>query len=104
MNIAKWTTDLQARVIINVAVGMDLHDTLIDYEEEDGTIVKKIVLDHITLMGNGSLFRTGQTIFHMLWPELLFSSMITKFDRRYRRNKDRLREGMRGMIGVRIDA
>jgi cytochrome P450 len=45
VDVGDFIAKLQARIIINIAVGKGYSDATVDFEEEDGTVVKKLVVD-----------------------------------------------------------
>jgi hypothetical protein len=93
------TLDLYGAIIINVSVGMGNTKLLIDFEQEDGSITKKTLIELIPL-----LFLLNSTrIFE--WNNVLFPQFLTWYykskDRRLARNIDSIRNAIQNIINER---
>lgn len=96
VDIVELTKHLQQRVIINVSVGPNFSDNLMDFENDDGQVIKRPIYQVIFDVIATSMMRSD-TVLYLIFPELLpFAIMPT--DRRNARNIERLRQEIRKVI------
>ena len=57
IDLYKFTTELQGRIIVNIAVGPGQADTMIPYENEDGTMIELTVPNCVNRVTDDSVKR-----------------------------------------------
>lgn len=96
VDIIELTSLLQQRIIINVSVGPGFSEKIIDYECEDGKIIKRPIYNVIYDVIQQTCCRADQFLF-LIFPELT-GYAITSKDRRCQRNIQTLRGELRQII------
>lgn len=96
IDINLMTINLQASIIINVAVGTGYSSKKVDWEDDNGVITQKSLSEVLVKLISQTIER-NQIPINMLIPELIRYN-ISPWDRRYLRNVNRLRAVLQSMI------
>jgi len=99
IDVSAMMTDLQARIIINIAVGMGYSKTLVEWENDNGTFTQRSLQDVLSDLMSFTIAR-DRLATHMLLPELIRYAYQPS-DRRYKRNVMRFRAILQKMIDER---
>jgi hypothetical protein len=91
--------NLQARILVNIALGRGLANTEFPYENEDGSITKQTLGANIEALLRDTLEKFKQPHNFLLKPLLAYA--VTSADRRYLRNIERERGVLRKLISDR---
>lgn len=96
LDIIEFTSILQQRIIINISVGPGVSDRLMDFENWDGTVVKRPIYNAIYEVIAWTCVRSQHPL-NLLLPELLPYAVCSK-DRCCKRNIEGLRREIRKII------
>lgn len=87
---------MQARIIINIAVGTGFSDLKVDYEERDGTVEKVPMAYSMIRLTEVAINRSMDI--EKLFAISLLKRIITPKDRWFWRNVCRIRNCLQGII------
>ena len=96
INLPMFFLDLVSRILMNIAVGPTHEKTLVEYEQEDGKIVKMPLGRHISTMIEDLIWKIVQ-VQNMVEPSLVKRN-ITARDFRFKRNVENEKNVIRKMI------
>jgi cytochrome P450 len=93
IDLYKFTTELQGRIIVNIAVGPGQASTTIPYENEDGSFTALTVPHCINRVTDSSVKRLMQP--HVFLFRSFLTLNVTPLDRLVKRNALRVRAALR---------
>jgi len=97
-DLVAFMQHLQFKIFINISLGVDLSNTKIPYECDDGTTEDKYVVDFINLLVEFGLNRYHLIPYLLFLPSLFTQTWTHPADRRWRRNLEVVRGAVLGIV------
>jgi hypothetical protein len=99
VDLAEFTREMQGFIIISCSVGSEYSKQKVEFELDDGRIKQLSISDHLQKTTKATIGRLTSP--HVVMFPKLLKTLITRSDKIYGRNVERLRSTIRKFINER---